>query len=127
MAAKALLGNASTQMTKERRRKAITAFNRKVHPLAEEEEIFQEAAPLLLAQVLESKVKSHLESLKCLVASSQSDSEAGQGFRQGHSHYSPRGSGQHHQRGGNHQRRFPMYPKGKENFHFKKQNNGKNQ
>ena len=123
-----LLGNASAHITKERRRKAITGLNRKVHPLAEEEDIFEEAAPLLLGQVFEAKMKAHLESLKCLAANSQRDRDGPQSFRRGHSHYPPRGGGQYRRggNGNNHQRRFQPYAKGKEN-QFKRQNQGKSQ
>ena len=59
----ALLGNASTHISRERRRKVITGLKRKVHPLAKEEDIFVEAAPLLLGKAFEENMKAHLESL----------------------------------------------------------------
>ena len=79
-----LLGNASAQMSRERRRKAIMCLNKKVHPLAEEEDIFEDAAPLLLGKVFETKMKAHLESLKCL---SGTTDRVQQPFRQSCPHY----------------------------------------
>ena len=58
-----LLGNASAHVSRERRKKVILPLNKKVHPLAEEEEVFAEAA------VFEEKMKAHLESLQCLSSS----------------------------------------------------------
>lgn len=72
-AALSLLGNASAHISKERRRKVIKCLNKKVHPLADEKEVFAEAAPLLLGKVFETKMKSHLESLKCLSGSTERD------------------------------------------------------
>ena len=68
-----LLGNASAQLSRERRKKVISCLNKKVHPLAEEEDIFEEAAPLLLGKVVETKMKAHLHSLKCLSGSVERD------------------------------------------------------
>ena len=107
-----LLGNASTHVSRERRKKAILSLNKKLHPLVEEEDVFAEAAPLLLSKVFETKMKAHLESLKCLSASRDRD---GQNFWQSHLHYPPWGSGteSYRGRGGyhgkNHQRRFQPY------------------
>lgn len=132
-AALALLGNASTQVSKERCRKVILGLNKKVHPLAEDEDAFAEAAPLLLGKVFETRMMAHLESLKCLSASREKDRD--KYFRQGHSQYPPRGSGNQRRRGGNrytggnHQRRFQPYTSNreKENFQNQRTNRGKNQ
>ena len=115
-----LLGNASASISKERRRRVITSLNKKVHPLADEEDIFEEAPPLLLGKAFEEKMKAHLESLKCLAAPEQK-----QDFRRGRS-YPPRGNGQkrrggHGYNGSGGQRRFHPYNsngngRGKENF-----------
>ena len=59
-AALALLGNAVVHVSKERRKRVIFGLNKKLHPLAEEEDIFTDA---LLGKVFESKTKDHLESL----------------------------------------------------------------
>ena len=58
-------------------------------PLADEEEIFAEASPLLLGKVFETKMKGHLESLKCLAAPEAKEKD----YRRGHSHYQSRGGG----------------------------------
>ena len=44
-AALSLLGNATAQISRERRKKVILSLNKKVHPLAEDEDTFAEAAP----------------------------------------------------------------------------------
>ena len=112
-----LLGNASAHMSRECRKRVITHLNKKVHPLADEEEIFVDAAPLLLGKVFELKMKSHLESLKCLSASARPEREGQQYFQRSHSSYPPRGSGGNSRRGGrgnfqggSSQRRFQPYP-----------------
>lgn len=51
-AAITLLGNATTQISRERRKKVILSLNKSVHPLAEDEEVFQDAAPLLQGKCL---------------------------------------------------------------------------
>jgi len=61
-----LLGNASTQMAKEKRKKVTKDFNRGLMSLAEDPEMFEEAALLLFGASFEKKMKDHLESLKCL-------------------------------------------------------------
>lgn len=123
-----LLGNASTHVSRERWKKVILALNKKVHPLAEEEEVFAEAAPLLLGKVFEEKMKAHLESLQCL----SSSRERRQDFRQSRSQFPPRGSGRgSFRRGGgyrgNQQRWFQPYHKGKENCQTQRQQRNKNQ
>ena len=60
------LGNAFAHMSQERQKKVISCLNKRVHPLAEDEDIFADAAPLLLGKAFETKIKDHLESLKCL-------------------------------------------------------------
>lgn len=61
-----LLGNGSTQMAKEKRKKVTKDFNRDLILLAEDPEMFEEAALLLFGASFEKKMKDHLESLKCL-------------------------------------------------------------
>ena len=125
-AALSLLGNATAQISRERRKKVILSLNKKVHPLAEDEDTFAEAAPLLLGKVFEAKMKTHLESLKCLSAAREREPQA-QYFRQSRSHRPPRGGGAYRGRGGgNQQRRFQPYTgqRGKENMKqsFQRQN-----
>ena len=61
-----LLGNASTQMAKDKRKKVTKDFNRGLMSLAEDPEMFEEAPLLLFGASFEKKMKDHLESLKCL-------------------------------------------------------------
>ena len=58
----------------------ITSVN-KVHFLAEDEKIFDEAVPPLLGRDCEKKMKAHLESLKCLSASA---------YQEGWTEFSPK-------------------------------------
>ena len=53
-------------MAKERRKKVTKDFNRGLMSLAEDPEMFEEAALLLFGASFEKKMKDHLESLKCL-------------------------------------------------------------
>ena len=76
-----LLGNGSAHISKERRQRVITSLNKKVHPLADKEEIFAEASPLLLGKVFETKTKGHLESLKCLAAPEAKEKHVRRGHR----------------------------------------------
>ena len=43
-----LLGNASAHMTKDRRKKVVKDLNKDLLPLAEDSEVFEEAAPLVI-------------------------------------------------------------------------------
>ncbi len=52
--------------SRDRRKKALKDLNKHVSPLAEDEEMFTEAAPLLFGVSFEKNMKVHLESLKCL-------------------------------------------------------------
>ena len=61
-----LLGNASAQMAKERRKKVTKDLNKDLMSLAKDPEMFEEAAPLLFGAIFERKMKEHVESLKCL-------------------------------------------------------------
>ena len=92
-AALSLLGNALAQISKERRRKGTTGLNKKVHLLADEEEIFADTAPLLLGKVLRMTMKTHLESLKCPAGTLNCLEKEGQNFWRSHSGYPPWGSG----------------------------------
>ena len=65
-AALLLLGNASAQTAKERRKKVTKDLNKDLMSLAEDPEKFEDAAPLLFGASFERKMKEHLESLKCL-------------------------------------------------------------
>ena len=61
-----LVGNASAQMAKERQEKVTKDLNKDLMLLAEDPQMFEEAAPLLFGASFEKKMKDHLKSLKCL-------------------------------------------------------------
>ena len=94
-AALMLLGNASAQMAKERRKKITKDLNKDIVSLAEDPEMFEEAAPLLFGASFETKMKDHLESLKCLWQSMapRSGYRSDQFFRRGRRQYPPWGGG----------------------------------
>ena len=60
------LGNASMHMNRERRRIAIEAMNPSLTDLAEDDEAFTKAAPLLFGEGFAKKAKERDEELKCL-------------------------------------------------------------
>ena len=89
-----LLGNASAQMVKERWKKITKNLNKDLVSLAEDPEMFEEAAPLLFGASFETKMKDYLESLKCLRQSvaPRSGYRSDQFFQGGRHQYPPRGS-----------------------------------
>ena len=83
------LGNASAQMAKERRKKVTKDLN--LVSLAENPETFEEAARLLFGASFETKMKDHLERLKCLWQSipPRSGHRSAQLFQRGCRQYPP--------------------------------------
>ena len=69
-------------------------------PLADDEEAFKGAAPLLFGESFERRMKDHLESLKCLRRSMAPKPGTDQFFRKGRSLYPARGGGNFRGRGG---------------------------
>ena len=67
-----LVGNASLHLAKMRRKCILRCLNPKMQDMAEEQELFQSAAPLLFGQGFESKMKERSESLKILSSCSRS-------------------------------------------------------
>ena len=65
-AALLLLGNASAQTAKERRKKVTKDLNTDLVSLSEDPELFEDAAPLLFGASFERKMKEQLENLKCI-------------------------------------------------------------
>ena len=109
-AALLLLGNASAQTAKERRKKVTKDLNKDLMSLAEDPEMFEDAAPLLFGASFERKMKEHLESLKCLRQSMtpKNGYRSDQFFRGSRPQYPPRGGGSNYRaRGG---QRFQPYP-----------------
>lgn len=114
-----LLGNAAAHQSKERRKNILKDMNRDVTSLAEEDEQFKEAAPLLFGEGFEKKMKEHVDAVRCLRKTGKVTESH---FRRGRPHGSGyhRGGGNHRGRGGH---RFHPYPysrtAGKENFQKK--------
>ena len=61
-----LLGNASAHQSKERQKNVLKDMNRDVMSLAEEEDQFKDAAPLLFGDGLEKKMKEHMDVVRCI-------------------------------------------------------------
>ena len=61
-----LLGNASSQISRIRRRKALKELNADIQDLADKEEIFKEAAPKLFGNGFERTAKERAEAVKLL-------------------------------------------------------------
>ena len=93
-----LLGNASAHQAKERMK---TILNRDILPLAEEDDMFKEAPPLLFGDGFEKKMKEHIEAVCCLQKTTGRATDSGAVFRRGH----PQDYGHHHRGGSNHRRR----------------------
>ena len=81
------LGNASTNISAERRRKIANYLNKDLHPLIEDGD-FSNAAPQLFGKDFEKSAKEHIDSVKSLRKISQTANQgAGQRFfRQSHSY-----------------------------------------
>jgi hypothetical protein len=117
-AALTLLGNASAAISKERRKKIAKELNKDIVPLIEVEDIFEGAAPMLFGDGFESKVKDHVQSLKCLRKSMTFQGSSGTNFfRRGRTSYPARGGGNFRGRAGWQSRFQPFHApqrKGKE-------------
>ena len=87
-------------MTCERRKRVLRDLNKDLLPLAEDQEAFKGAAPLLYGETFERRMKDHLESLKCLRRSMAPKPGTDQFFRKGRSLYPARGGGNFRGRGG---------------------------
>ena len=59
-------GNASVQKARERRRRAITEMNPKLTELAEKDDIYESAAPMLFGDRFAKEAKEREEQLRCL-------------------------------------------------------------
>ncbi len=60
-AALALLGNASANLSKERRKLVVKDLNKDASSLAENDDLFKEAAPMLFGEGFEQKLKNHVK------------------------------------------------------------------
>ena len=118
-------GNASVQISRERRRRAIMDMNPKLVDMAEADTIFEDAAPDLFGDKFAKEAKEREDQLRCL------DRASGRGRNPQHFQYGRplaprRGGGNFAPRRGSFRGRgrFQPYnrfqkPRGKENFHQK--------
>ena len=78
-----LLGNASANMSVERRRRAATHLNPELATLVEDEDVFADAAPILFSKSFDQRVKDHMESIRSLKETSLLATER-HSFQRGH-------------------------------------------
>ena len=69
-----LLGNASANLSKERRKLVVKDLNKDAGSLAEEDDLFTEASPMLFGEGFEQMLK------RCLRKSSSNTGSSGQYF-----------------------------------------------
>ena len=118
------VGNASVQMARERRKRAIAEMNYKLIELAEKDSIYEDAPPMLFGDQFAKEAKEREDQLRCL------DRASGRGRNQNFYNRRPlvqhRGGGTHSSRQGYIHRRGRFHPyqnrfgsqtnRGKENF-----------
>ena len=115
------LGNASAQISTERRKRLVAHLNPDLKPLVEGQESFKSAAPLLFGKDFAKTAKEHVDSVKSLRKLGAPSGTRGnqQFFRQGRPHsYSQAARGGGAFRGGSRNAargRFRPYSTGKEN------------
>ncbi len=112
----ALLGNA---LSKERRKLVVKDLNKDASSLAEDDDLFKEAAPMLFGEGFEQKLKNHVEAVRCLRKSSTNSGGSSQYFRGGRSHGN-------YQRGGGPNRRFQSSRGGRKFQPYQKENRFRN-
>ena len=108
-----LLGNASGNANRERRKSALQSLNPSLVDMAEDEAIYKTAGPLLFGEGFTKKAKERDDELKCLnqatfstnkASFSSSSSQKSNFFRSGRPYksHAPRGAGRDYrgQRGG---------------------------
>ena len=119
-----LLGNASGNANRERRKSALQSLNPRLVDMAEDEAIYKTAGPLLFGEGFTKKAKERDDELKCLnqatsstnkASSSSSSSQKSNFFQSGRPYktHAPRGAGRDYrgQRGG-YQRNHPYHQSG---------------
>ena len=92
-----LLGNASTQISRARRRKVLKVLNPDIQDLAGEDDLFKGAAPYLFGDGFEQKMKDRAEAMKLL---SKAKAPPPKKFFRGSRPTAPRRGGGQSQRGG---------------------------
>lgn len=92
-----LIGNASLNISRMRRKRVLKSLNPRVQDMADESELFKSSPPLLFGHGFETKLKERSESLKilssCTARRDSSPPRKKMFFRQGHSSAPRRGSG----------------------------------
>ena len=80
------LGNASSAISAERRRRMANYLNKDLCPLIEEKEHFHDAPPFMFGKVFKRVVRDHVESVKSLrkLSAARSGAQNLPFFRQGH-------------------------------------------
>ena len=91
-----LLGNASANISMDRRRKATQHLNAELTTLIDDEESFRDAAPMLFGKNFDQRAKEHIEAVKSLKKTSSFS--RGLSFQRGHPPTS-RGGGNNRGRG----------------------------
>ena len=113
-----LLGNAAAHQAKERRKNVLKDMNKDVMPLAEEDDQFKDAAPLLFGEGFEKKMKDHVDAVRCIRKSGRAtESHFRRGRPQSFGYH--RGGGHHRGRGGHRFHPYQNRPTGKENYQKK--------
>ena len=105
-----LLGNASAQITKLKRKKVLKAVNPDIQDLVEED-IFQTAAPQLFGRDFEAKMKDRAKSIKLLAAAKPHHTGETKFFQSGRPTAPPRGGGRSHRGVDNHGPRRSSLPR----------------
>lgn len=102
-----LLGNASSQISKTRRKRVLKTLNPKMQDMADEQELFNSSAPQLFGPGFETKMKERSDSMKILEKSSTRPPpfKKKQFFRPSHPTGPQRGGGSAN-RGGNRSRNY---------------------
>ena len=91
-----LLGNASANISRERRQKATQHLNPELATLVDDEESFKDAAPMLFGKTFDQRAKDHIDAIRSLKKTSSLP--RGQSFQRGHPPMS-RGGGNSRGRG----------------------------
>ena len=83
------LGNASVQLSRERRKRAIAEMNNKLIELAEKDSIYEDASPMLFGDQFTKQAKEREDQLRCL------DRASGRGKNQNFYSRHPPGPSRH--------------------------------
>ncbi len=107
-----LLGNASANLSQERRRRIVVDLNKDLKDLIEDPDHFKEAAPMLFGKAFDQVAKNHVDAIKALRRVTQPGNRQSQFFRPGRPHNPQYGRGGGQYRGnyrGNGRGRYHPY------------------